>query len=85
MTFPLAESSQGVQSPGLGNGAGHNCIPARVVEVTYLGEDLHVGLELADGHMLRAALKNTGTARAWTPMQSVEIVVDPGDLRLLWR
>ena len=75
----------GVRAPGSGNGAGHNCFPARVAEVTYLGEDLHLGLELAGGQVLRAALKNTGTARGWAPMQPVEIVVDPADLRLLWR
>ena len=53
--------------------------------MTYLGEDLHLGLELAGGQMLRAALKNTGSARGWAPMQPVEIVVDPADLRLLQR
>jgi putative spermidine/putrescine transport system ATP-binding protein len=75
----------GVRALRSGNDARHNCFPARVAEVTYLGEDLHLGLELAGGQVLRAALKNTGTARAWTPMQAVEIVLDPGDLRLLWR
>jgi spermidine/putrescine transport system ATP-binding protein len=72
-----------VQSPG--TGAHINCFAARVVEVTYLGEDLHLGLELGRGQVLRAALKNTGTARGWAPAQAVEIVVDPADLRLLPR
>ena len=75
----------GVRAPGSGNGDSHNCFPARVAEVTYLGEDLHIGLELPDGQVLRAALKNTGTASGWAPMQPVEIVVAPADLRLLWR
>ena len=53
--------------------------------MTYLGEDLHLLLELGGGQLLRAALKNTGAARSWTAAQAVEIVVDPADLRLLWR
>ena len=68
-----------------GTGAETNCFAARVVEVTYLGEDLHLGLETAHGQRLRAALKNAGVARAWAPDQPVEIVVDPADLRLLPR
>ena len=75
----------GVRSPGVGNGGDANRFAARVVDVTYLGEDLHLGLELAGGQVLRAALKNTGSARGWTAMQPVEIVVDPTDLRLLCR
>jgi spermidine/putrescine ABC transporter ATP-binding subunit len=69
----------------LGTGAETNCFAARVVEVTYLGEDLHLGLELARGQVLQAALKNAGMARGWMAAQAVEIVVDPADLRLLPR
>ena len=72
-----------VQPPG--TGAEVNCFAARVVEVTYLGEDLHLGLELVRGQVLRAALKNAGAARSWAPAQAIEIVVDPSDLRLLRR
>jgi spermidine/putrescine ABC transporter ATP-binding subunit len=72
-----------VQPPGIG--AETNCFAARIVEVTYLGEDLHLGLELARGQVLRAALKNAGMARGWMAAQAVEIVVDPADLRLLPR
>jgi len=79
----------GVQAPGAmpvsGNGFEPNRIAARVVEVTYLGEDLQLGLETAGGLTLRAALKNTGTARGWAQAQQVEIVIDPADLRLLRR
>jgi spermidine/putrescine ABC transporter ATP-binding subunit len=75
----------GVGPPGAGNGSDRNRFPARVADVTYLGEDLHLGLELAGGQMLRAALKNTGLARGWSPLQAVELVVDPADLRLLSR
>jgi spermidine/putrescine transport system ATP-binding protein len=72
-----------VQPPD--TGAATNCFAARVVEVTYLGEDLHLGLKLARGLVLRAALKNAGAARGWATAQAVEIVVDPADLRLLPR
>lgn len=75
----------GVRLPGAGNGGDPNRFAARVADVTYLGEDLHLGLELPGGEMLRAALKNTGMARGWSAMQPVEIVVDPTDLRLLSR
>jgi ABC-type Fe3+/spermidine/putrescine transport system ATPase subunit len=74
-----------VQRPGSGNGPEQNCLPAQVVAVTYLGEDLHLSLDIGRGLTLRAALKNTGTARGWAPAQTVEIVVDPADLRLLRR
>jgi spermidine/putrescine transport system ATP-binding protein len=74
-----------VQSPGSGSGPQDNCFAARIVEVTYLGEDLHLGLELARGQIVRAALKNSRAARGWAPTQPVEVVVDPADLRLLPR
>jgi spermidine/putrescine ABC transporter ATP-binding subunit len=74
-----------VGAPGFAQGAEHNRFSARIVEVTYLGEDLQLGLELPRGETLRAALKNAGTARAWAPAQAVEIVLDPSDLRLLPR
>jgi spermidine/putrescine ABC transporter ATP-binding subunit len=69
----------------LGTGPGPNAFPARIVEVTYLGEDLHLSLDIGGGPTLRAALKNTGAARAFAVAQPVEIVVDPADLRLLRR
>ena len=75
-----------VQVHAPGNGAtGPNRFPGHFAEVTYLGEDLHLGLELDRGQRVRAALKNTGAARGWSVAQMVEIVVDPTDLRLLRR
>jgi len=74
-----------VLGPGSSTGSDANCFPARITEVTYLGEDLHLSLELAGGQRLRAALKNTGAARIWAVAQPVEITVDPADLRLLRR
>ena len=77
-----------VVAPGAiaGCGGGEpNRIAARVVEVIYLGEDLHLRLDTAGGLTLRAALKNAGAARGWAPAQPVEIVIDSADLRLLRR
>ena len=75
-----------VQVHAPGNGAtGPNRFPAHIAEVTYLGEDLHLGLELDCGQRLRAALKNANAARGFAAMQPVEIVVDPGDIRILSR
>jgi len=74
-----------IRMPGGAAAAGHNCFPARIAAVTYLGEDLHLDLTLATGQALRAALKNAGDARLWTAAQPIEIVLDPADLRLLRR
>ena len=56
---------------------------ARIADVTYLGEDLHLSLDLVGGERLRASLKNADAARGWAPAQAVEIVVDAADMRLL--
>jgi spermidine/putrescine ABC transporter ATP-binding subunit len=60
-----------------------NRFRARISEITYLGEDLHFYLELTGGQTLRAALKNGSAARRFAAAQPVEIVVDPGDIRIL--
>ena len=79
----------GVRAPGSGTGPGiefePNRFPAQIREVIYLGEDLHLSLDIGGGQTVRAALKNTGAARAFAVAQPVEIVVDPADLRLLRR
>jgi spermidine/putrescine ABC transporter ATP-binding subunit len=74
-----------VRVPGALAGAESNAFPARIREVTYLGEDLHLSLDIGSGETVRAALKNTGAARAFAVSQAVEITVDPADLRLLRR
>ena len=74
-----------IKAPGVGGTPGHNRFSARIVTVTYLGDDLRLDLELATGQMLQGALKNAGAARDWTPAQMVQILVDPADLRLLRR
>ena len=74
-----------IKAPDAAGTSGHNRLSARIVAVTYLGEDLRLDLELATGRVLQGALKNTGAARDWTPAQLVEVFVDPEDLRLLRR
>ena len=74
-----------IRAPGVGATPGHNRFPARIIAVTYLGEDLRVDLELATGQVLQGTLKNAGAARGWAAAQLVEILVDPADLRLLRR
>lgn len=70
---------------GAERGSEPNHFRARIAEITYLGEDLHLSLELAGGQLLRAALKNGSAARGFAPARQVEIVVDPNDIRLLRR
>jgi len=74
-----------VQGPGGGTLPGQNRMSARIADITYLGEDLHLSLDLAGGERLRASVKNADAARGWVPMQGVELVVDAGDLRILRR
>src|SRR5205823_9881281 len=74
-----------VHMPSNGAGSGPNRFAARIAEVTYLGEDLHLGLALDCGQKLRAALKNANSSRGFAAMQAVEVVVDPGDIRILSR
>ena len=74
-----------VQDPGIGPDTAPNCFAARIAEVTYLGEDLHLSLDLPGGDRLRAALKNARAARGLGAAQTVEIIVDPSDIRILRR
>ena len=64
---------------------GQNRVSARIADVTYLGEDLHLSLDLAGGERLRASVKNANAARSWASAQSVELVIDAADVRLLSR
>jgi len=74
-----------IEMPGGGTAPGQNRVPARIADVTYLGEDLHLSLDLVSGDRLRASLKNANAARGWAPAQAVEIVIEAADLRLLRR
>ena len=74
-----------IEAPGRTTLPGQNRVSACITDVTYLGEDLHLSLDLAGGERLRASIKNSHAARGWLPMQRVELVVDAADLRLLSR
>ena len=74
-----------VEAPGGTAKPRQNRVSARIAEVTYLGEDLHLSLDLAGGERLRASVKNANAARGWAPAQNVDLVIDAADLRLLHR
>ncbi len=74
-----------VEAPGGAPAPRETRAAARIADVTYLGEDLHLGLELSGGDRLRAAMKNTNAARRVAAGQSIEIVIAAADLRLLRR
>jgi spermidine/putrescine ABC transporter ATP-binding subunit len=73
-----------VEMPGGAAAPGQNRISARIADITYLGEDLHLSLDLVGGERLRASVKNANAARRWAPAQLVEIVIEAADLRLLY-
>jgi ABC-type Fe3+/spermidine/putrescine transport system ATPase subunit len=73
-----------VETPGGTAAPGQNRISARIADITYLGEDLHLSLDLVGGERLRASVKNANAARRWAPAQLVEIVIEAADLRLLY-
>ena len=74
-----------VEMPGGVSVPGQNRLPARIAHVTYLGEDLHLSLDLVGGERLRASVKNATAARSWASAQPVEIIIEAADLRLLRR
>jgi spermidine/putrescine transport system ATP-binding protein len=74
-----------IDKPGGSIAPGQNRVPARIADVTYLGEDLHLSLDLLSGDRLRGSLKNANAARGWAAAQAVEIVIDAADIRLLRR
>jgi putative spermidine/putrescine transport system ATP-binding protein len=60
-----------------------NAFPATVVDVTYLGEDLQLVVEVHGGPMLLASLKVGGGDKDPAPHDSVLACVAPRDVRLL--
>jgi spermidine/putrescine ABC transporter ATP-binding subunit len=74
-----------IEMPGGAAAPGLNRVAAQISDVTYLGEDLHLSLDLVGGERLRASVKNSNAARGWVPAQPVELVIEAADLRLLPR
>jgi ABC-type Fe3+/spermidine/putrescine transport system ATPase subunit len=54
---------------------GENALPARVQEVIYLGETMHVLASLADETPIRVALRNEGQLSKPLPWQSGQEVL----------
>jgi spermidine/putrescine transport system ATP-binding protein len=65
------------------SGADVNRLAVRVADVTYLGEDLQVLLDLDGGPALTASLKATSTEKDWVPGTALTACIAPGDVRLL--
>ena len=74
-----------VQPPGTAGASPENRFPARIADVTYLGEDLHLRVELDGGQTLRAAVKNGSIDGGCAPERPVEVIVNPGDIHVLHR
>ncbi len=65
---------------------GHNRLPARVRQVVYRGEMLHVRATLGDGSEMVAAMRNEGQLRqpvAWQAGTECAVTFSPDDARVL--
>ena len=65
------------------HGADVNRLAVRVADVTYLGEDLQVVLDLDGGPTLTASLKATSAEKDWAPGTALTACIAPDDVRLL--
>jgi ABC-type Fe3+/spermidine/putrescine transport system ATPase subunit len=62
-----------------------NRLPAEIMDVTYLGEDVQLGLLANERQPLLAALKSGREAHALVPGVHIEVVIEADDIRLLPR
>jgi ABC-type Fe3+/spermidine/putrescine transport system ATPase subunit len=62
-----------------------NVLPARVMEVTYLGEDLQIVLEVESGPALTASVKGGLAEKDPAPGDAVTACIAARDVRLLPR
>jgi len=68
--------------------AGHavgNRFSARVRDVTYLGEDLHLRVLASEREPLLVAIKNSKDTRAMASGAAIDLVIDPEDIHVLRR
>jgi hypothetical protein len=66
--------------------AGENAIPASVTDVIYLGETIHVLVELPTGAGATIALRNEGQLTRpipWRPGAVVDVAWHPDDCQVL--
>ncbi|MFI5015692.1 MAG: ABC transporter ATP-binding protein [Hyphomicrobiales bacterium] len=73
----LPEGPDGAQVP--------NSFAARVVDVTFLGEDIQLRVTVEEKETLLICQKSAGLPKALSPSQSLRIHVEPSDIFLLSR
>jgi ABC-type Fe3+/spermidine/putrescine transport system ATPase subunit len=62
-----------------------NRFTARVRDVTYLGEDLHLRVLALDKQPLLVSIKNSKGTRAIASGAAVDLAIDPEDIHVLRR
>jgi len=70
---------------GEGGAAVPNRFTARVRDVTYLGEDLHVRVLVLEKQPLLVSIKNSKGTRAITSGTTIDLAIDPEDVHVLRR
>jgi len=68
-----------------GEASAVNRFAARVRDVTYLGEDLHLRVLARDRQPLLVAIKNSKGTRAIAPGTTIDLSIDPEDIHVLRR
>ena len=76
--FQMAAGSDGEKSVA-------NRFTARVRDVTYLGEDLHLRVLALDKQPLLVSIKNSKGTRAITSGAAIDLAIDPEDIHVLRR
>jgi putative spermidine/putrescine transport system ATP-binding protein len=70
---------------GDGGSAVANRFTARVRDVTYLGEDLHLRVLALETQPLLVSIKNSKGTRAITSGATIDLAIDPEDIHVLRR
>ena len=68
-----------------GGSAAANRFTARVRDVTYLGEDLHLRVLATEKQPLLVSIKNSKGTRAITSGAAIDLAIDPEDIHVLRR
>ena len=73
------------QMAAAGNGGVANRFTARVRDVTYLGEDLHLRVLVGERQPLLVSIKNSKGTRAIASGDAIDLAIDPEDIHVLRR